>query len=222
MLAVIITPTSSLPSIVPPPEEVSSAVSSAASVTQSVIATTTSSTISVISQTSDFLRSLDWTNPSWDLFIILFFIVGAFLYGLSLGRDRIIVILVSIYMALAVVNSAPFLQKIDDTGVVQGGATVQLTAFLGVFLALFFIVSRMGLMRTIGSKMSHGPWWQVLGFSILHVGLMVSIIFSYLPQGILQKFSPTTLSLFADPTAQFVWIVVPMIAMAMVGGEKGD
>ncbi len=152
----------------------------------------------------------------------MFFIVGAFLYGLSLGRDRIIVILVSIYMALAVVNSAPFLQKIDDTGVVQGGATVQLTAFLGVFLALFFIVSRMGLMRTIGSKMSHGPWWQVLGFSILHVGLMVSIIFSYLPQGILQKFSPTTLSFFADPTAQFVWIVVPMIAMAMVGGEKGD
>ena len=46
----------------------------------------------------DFVTNINWAAPSWDLFIILFFIVAAFLYGLSLGRNRVIVILVSIYM----------------------------------------------------------------------------------------------------------------------------
>jgi len=41
-------------------------------------------------------------NQHGDLFIILFFVIAAFLYGFSLGRDRIVAILVSIYMGLAV------------------------------------------------------------------------------------------------------------------------
>ena len=54
-----------------------------------------------------FIKNVDLKNPSWDLFIALFFVIGALLYGFSLGRDRIIVIMVSIFMALAVVDAMP-------------------------------------------------------------------------------------------------------------------
>ena len=64
------------------------------------------------------VTGVNWAQPSWDLFIILFFIVIVFFYGMMLGRDRIIIILVSIYMALAVVSNAPFIGqlRIDSGG----------------------------------------------------------------------------------------------------------
>ncbi|MFC1687971.1 hypothetical protein ACFL0L_05365 [Patescibacteria group bacterium] len=175
---------------------------------------------------SEFISNINWAEPTWDLFIILFFVVAAFLYGLSLGRDRIIVILVSIYMALAVVEHAPF---ISDPGFQEGvnNAVSQLfvfriSAFLVVFVFLFFMLSRSALVKTIASTDSHGRWWQVLLFSILHVGLIVSITLSFLPEEAAQGLAPFTQNLFASSNAQFVWIILPIAAMILIKGGASD
>lgn len=175
---------------------------------------------------SEFFSNINWAEPTWDLFIILFFIVAAFLYGLSLGRDRIIVILVSIYMALAVVEHAPF---ISDPGFQEGvnNAVSQLfvfriSAFLVVFVFLFFMLSRSALVKTIVSTDSHGRWWQVLLFSILHVGLIVSITLSFLPEEAAQNLAPFTQNLFASTNAKFVWIILPIAAMILIKGGASD
>lgn len=166
---------------------------------------------------TEVLSGIDFQNPTWDLFIILFFLVGAFLYGMSLGRDRIIVILVSLYMALAVVNTAPFLKSGGAS--LTAGSTLELTTFLTVFAVLFFLVSRMGLMRTLATSLDHGPWWQVLSFSILQVGLMVSIVLTLLPLEMLARLSPQMQAAFVGETAQFAWVIAPIIAMIMVRGD---
>src|SRR5687767_4847400 len=98
-----------------------------------------------------WLQAVNWASPSWDLFIVLFFLVTVFLYGMSLGRDRIIVILVSIYMALAVVSNAPILGKLDATVNLGQFFAFRVTTFLGIFVLLFFLLSRSALLKTFGS-----------------------------------------------------------------------
>ncbi|PIS40876.1 MAG: hypothetical protein COT26_01065 [Candidatus Kerfeldbacteria bacterium CG08_land_8_20_14_0_20_43_14] len=162
----------------------------------------------------------NWSQPSWDLFIILFFVIAAFLYGLSLGRDRIIVIMVSIYMGLAIVNTAPFLANTVIT--IQSPFVIKISVFLGVFVALFFFLSRSALLRTLAASDAQGRWWQVLIYSILHVGLLVSVVLNYLNPAAIAKLAPLTQRIFATPNARFIWIIAPIIAMILFGGAAAE
>jgi len=167
--------------------------------------------------TNSSLSSFDFSKPSWDLFIVLFFVVAALLYGLSLGRDRIIVILVSIYMSLAIVNTAPFLPNIETSIIVNDVVILKISTFLGVFIALFFLLSRSGLLKTIASGDEKGSWWQVMLFSILHVGLLISVTLTFLPDNVIaDKFTPFTQMMFIGDWARFLWIIAPVIAMSFL------
>ncbi len=172
--------------------------------------------------TNSNVVNFDFSNPSWDLFILLFFVIAALLYGMSLGRDRIIVILVSIYMALAIVNTAPFLPNIETKIMVNDIIILKISTFLGIFIALFFLLSRSGLLKTIASGDEKGKWWQVILFSILHVGLLLSVTLTFLPPEIIaSKFSSFTQALLIGEWARFVWIVGPVVAMAFLTGRSG-
>ncbi len=169
-----------------------------------------------------FVATVNWSQPSWDLFIILFFVIAGFLYGLSLGRDRIIVILVSIYMALAVVNTAPYIGNLTTEVGVSSLFVFKISSFVAVFIALFFLLSRSALLSTIANSDSRGSWWQVLLFSFLHVGLLTSITLSFLPPASLDKLAPLTRTLFASEAANFLWILAPIVAMIVIKGGAAD
>ncbi|MFA5135192.1 MAG: hypothetical protein WC505_05430 [Patescibacteria group bacterium] len=184
-------------------------------------------TAEAAAESSNFLQNIDWTRPTWDLFIVLFFVIAAFLYGLSLGRDRIIVILVSIYISLAVVEHAPLVNNEGFQSMINNLVgqffVFQISAFLLLFIVLFFVITRSALLKTIASSDSPGPWWQVLLYSVLHVGLIVSIILSYIPkesvEGVL---SPLTQQVFTGNFAQNVWIIGPLIAMFVFKGGASE
>ncbi len=168
-----------------------------------------------------FLQSIDWAMPTWDLFIVIFFVIAAFLYGLSLGRDRVIVILVSIYMALAVINTAPYLNDWSgkDINVNLGpNFAFKVTLFLGVFIALFFLLSRSALSRAFGSSGGGGSWWQVILFSFLHIGLMISVVMSFLPTETAEHLLPLTRQIFTSELGKFLWITTPIAAMVLFKG----
>lgn len=167
---------------------------------------------------SSFLSQINFSSPTWDLFIILFFLLFSLLYGLSLGRDRIIIIIVAIYMALAVVNSAPWLRGLDGAfAPVAAGSyfAFRATLFIGVFLIIFFLLSRSALMGTIGATETHGSMAQVLIFSFLHVGLLISVTLSFLPSFVAEQFAPVTRAIFLSEGGRFAWIVLPILAMVV-------
>lgn len=173
-------------------------------------------------QANNFLASIDWSKPSWDLFIVLFFIVAGFLYGLSLGRDRVIVILISVYMALAVVNMAPFIGDFRSTIGADQFFGFRVSTFLVVFILLFFLMSRSALVSTVASSDTRGSWWQVLVFSFLHVGLLISITLSFLPPTASAHLAPLTQKIFVEDIGRFVWIVAPIVAMILLKGGAAD
>lgn len=172
--------------------------------------------------TKSYVANINWAQPSWDLFIILFFLIAALLYGLSLGRDRVIVILIAVYMALAVVNSAPFIGNFQaDIGLSQF-FVFRVSTFVVVFIALFFLLSRSALLATVASSDAPGAWWQVLLFSVLHVGLLTSITLSFLPPTASSHLAPLTQKLFVQDIGRFFWIVAPIAAMILIKGGAAE
>ena len=166
------------------------------------------------------LAGFDFSAPSWDLFILIFFVVAVFIYGFSLGRNRIVVILIAIYMALAVVNTAPFINNwvnqalsINNLGQVF---VFKLGLFLVVFALLFFLFSRSRLLFNIGADQQHSGWWQIPIFSVLHIGLLLSIALSFLPPDALNVLSPLTRQIFASDIGRFAWITAPIAAMIIL------
>lgn len=170
----------------------------------------------------NFVANVNWAQPSWDLFIVLFFIIAGFLYGLSLGRDRVIVILVAIYMALAVVNTAPFIGNLQADVGVANVFVFRISAFVALFIALFLLLARSALLQTIASADTKGAWWQVMLFSFLHVGLLISIVLSFLPSTASDHLAPMTRSIFVSETGRFLWIVGPILAMVLIKGGAAD
>lgn len=163
----------------------------------------------------DYLLNMNWATPSWDLFIVLFFIIAAFLYGLSLGRDRVIVLLVSIYMALAIVHTAPYLDSVTAEISLNNASIYKVTIFLGVFIILFFLMSRSALVNTIASD-AHGRWWHSILFSFFHIGLLLSITLDYLPEDVLSNISGEMRNFLISDPAKFFWLVAPVIVMVLM------
>lgn len=181
-------------------------------------ATTTATTAMPSFNLDQTVQSLNGKNPSWDLFLVGFFVVGAGLYGLSLGKDRIIAIMVSIYMALAVVAALPaFVLNIK----INSSFTLQITAFFAVFVVVFFLLSRQAVLNALSPE-GNGKWWQVIIFSFLHVGLLVSVTMSFIPAQFLNKFSPFTIWLFTSEWPHFAWIIAPIVAMIFIGRSKEE
>lgn len=170
----------------------------------------------------EYFTNVNWLQPSWDLFIVLFFLFAALVYGVALGRDRILVIMVSIYMALAVVNYVPFIAEFSADIAINNAIALKVTVFLGIFILLFFFLSHSALLRTFGSSAEQGRWWQVIIFSLLHVGLLISVVLSFLPADVTQHLSAFTMQFFASDVAKAVWIITPIFAMATLGAGSKD
>ncbi len=165
----------------------------------------------------DVIQNVNWLNPTWDLFIVLFFVVASLIYGVSLGRDRIIAILISIYMSLAIVNYLPFLSEFRADISVNDAFAVKVSLFLGVFILLFFFLSHSALIKTIGRDSAQGNFFQVMMFSFLHVGLLISVTLSFFPADLANVLSPLTQALFTSNIAKAVWVILPVLAMAIFG-----
>ena len=79
---------------------------------------------------------------------------------------------------------------------------------------LFFFLSRSVLLASIGRDTA-GPWWQVFFFRFLHVGLIISVVLSFLPQEAVAALAPWTQEIFVSDIGHFVWIVAPVLAMML-------
>ncbi|MBU2575568.1 hypothetical protein KKF64_00515 [Patescibacteria group bacterium] len=197
-----------------------------AATTTDAVSTSTSMVINVgeaIANFNNLIANFDFTKPTWDLFIILFFLVSSLIYGLILGRDRIILMLISVYIGLAVLRSSPFIDQLIPQDYGPNNVFIfKISLFIGVFVILFFFLSRSSVLRTLAKSETSGGWLQVIVFSMLQVGLLISITLSFISPEYHDQLSNFTREWFLGPQAEFFWIISPIIAMALLGrgGDK--
>ena len=163
----------------------------------------------------DFFQNINWFAPSWDLIIGLFFVVFVLLYGLSLGKERSLVMLASTYIGYAVASNLPFiddaLSKSINLGSVQ---TLKLAVFLITMVSLFVLFARTGVFGGGGGQ----SVILTMVLSIFHVGLFISIVFSFLPLDFVEQFSTFIKIVFDSDLAHFVWLLAPVFGLYLAKG----
>jgi uncharacterized membrane protein len=163
------------------------------------------------------IRNFNWHSPSWDLFIILFWIVASILYAFAAGRGRLLSILVSIYMAKLLVLEAPFLQDLVNAKLNIVTASLQTLAAFGVlFVILFFFLSKYGF-RTAAEGRNGATLLFGIPFAILQVGLLINIVLSFIPPQAQQTLHPLIQFLFVQSGASFVWLLAPVAYLIIFG-----
>lgn len=174
-----------------------------------------------LNHANQLVRNFNWHSPSWDLFIMLFWAVASLIYAFSAGRGRIISLLMSLYIAKLLVLQAPWLssalnQKLPGTL----SSIQQLVSFLIIFIILFVLLSRYAF-RTSADGRQFGSIIFTLIFAVLQIGLLINTILIYLSPSP-NAFSPLVSFIFISPTANFIWLVAPLVYLIILGRSIAD
>ena len=169
----------------------------------------------------EYLKSLvttfNWHTPSWDLFVLLFWIVTSVLYAFAAGRGKILTILVSIYMSQLLVLKAPFLSEALNSKLnINMASLQQLAAFVALFMVFFIFLGRYAFKSSVDSRRMTSLGFSLI-FSVLQIGLLINIVLSYLPDNVRASFSPLLQFVFLHPNAGFVWLLAPVVYLIVLG-----
>ncbi len=155
-------------------------------------------------------------NYGW--LVALFFIFVIFLVGMSLGRSRILLSLICLYIASFLEPHFIYFDKLR--GVMKGQPESWL--HIGLFL-IFFVISVVILNRSV---LKHSLTLQETSFlpialiAILEIGFSASLIVSYLPLEIGGDLPVWAVKFFGTQNAQFWWALTPLAALLFMRHKK--
>ena len=147
--------------------------------------------------------------------LILLFI---FLYGISVGKTKALLSLMSIYGAFMLTVTFPFvpalLSMIGDN---VNGALVPALLFINFYI----IVSALFNFSSLRHRLSMGElsFGKVLVISIFQVGFLASVLFYLLPVEIIPDSLLSVYSYFGTQQALFFWAVLPLISLPVMKSE---
>ncbi|HVY68253.1 MAG TPA: hypothetical protein VHA30_05155 [Patescibacteria group bacterium] len=180
-----------------------------------------STSADAVSQVSQLVQGFNWHNPSWDLFIFLFWGVASVFYAFAAGRGRSISLLMSLYIAKLLVLQAPWLAGVIDQKLPSTLSSLQeLVSFLLIFSVLFILLSRYAFRTSAdGRHFLDIPFTLV--FAILQVGLLINTILTYLAvTG--KSFTPLVTFVFLSANASFFWLLAPLAFLIILGRSLAD
>ncbi|MDP2630305.1 MAG: hypothetical protein Q8P56_02760 [Candidatus Uhrbacteria bacterium] len=152
----------------------------------------------------------NFSHPSWDTFIVLFFAAGVIAYSFFANRERLAVMLLSTYSAIAIMTATPYLHGYIAQLPADSALPYRLGIFLFLFLLLFVLFSyNMSLRSDMGQT-----WFQAVFLSFLQVGLFLSVSLSFLPSEIFS--TQFVRSFFIDDLPRSLWMIAPVSAMLVM------
>jgi hypothetical protein len=165
---------------------------------------------------SSLFAGINFHNPSWDAFILLFWLAVSVIYSFAAGKGKIISILVAVYMSELIVIQAPFIGTSAAQQLNVALYLGRLIAFLAMFLFFFLVLSKY-VFRTSVEHRGVSSWFFSLMFSVLQVGFLISVVLSFLPTEVKNDFSPLISILFVSQMSQFVWLLLPIAFLVITG-----
>lgn len=170
-----------------------------------------------VSEANNLIQGFNWHSPSWDLFIFLFWAVAAVFYAFAAGRGRVINILISVYMAKLLAIEAPFLTDAIKTRLPESVFAIQqLVIFAILFILLFIFLGRYAFKTSADHRKTASIVFGLI-FSVLQIGLLINTVLTLLPTGLQNNFSELIQILFIRGPASFIWLVVPLLYLILLG-----
>lgn len=157
---------------------------------------------------------------TWDIVLFVTLLIAGLVYGFAVGRDRAVTVLLSTYLALAVVTNAPILARLSQAMNAGKSSAFQLVWFLGLFFLIFGLLWRSHLLKNLAQE--RGAWWETALFSITQVGLLVSIALFLLPPEATKTLSPLFQQAFLGEIGRSFWLIAPIPLLFIIGREVFD
>ena len=152
--------------------------------------------------------------PSAIIFLLVLAGTGL-LYGLVAGRDRVIHVMIALYLSLAIVTNAPIIGVLYRWFQSVQSSTIRLLCFLGVFIFVFFLLWRSHILRAMARE--RGRFWEAGLFSLLLMGLVVTIVLLLVPREVVDPLPALLKTLFASDLGRSLWLIAPLIALIFTG-----
>ncbi len=148
-------------------------------------------------------------NYSW--LVVLFFVFVVFLVGLNLGKSRLLLSLVSLYIAAFLEPHFVYFDKLRE--LLKGRPEFWL--HIGLFLT-FFIISLLILNRSVlkhSLTLRETSFLPIILAAILEIGFLASLLMAYLPREIAGSWPAGIVNLFNTKNARFWWALAPLILL---------
>ncbi|MBI4128894.1 MAG: hypothetical protein HY460_02475 [Parcubacteria group bacterium] len=158
------------------------------------------------------------SSPTWDVILIAFLFVGGFFYGMSMGRMRLIVSLMSLYIAKVLFPLLPFTATLTRSLAPMQGFILRTALFLVMLGVIYILLMHSAFSSARGGR--EGEWHQTLAISLTQVGLLVTVILSLVPSQSKNALAPVVDILFLQKSAEFWWTIMPLIALALVRSRR--
>lgn len=172
-------------------------------------------------EASQIIQGFNWQTPSWDLFIILVWGAASVFYAFAAGRGRIISLLMSIYISKLLVLSAPWLSDAISQKLPSSLASLQqMVSFLLIFIIIFILLSRYAFRTSADGRHFKSIPFSLI-FSVLQIGLLINIILNFLAVSG-KTFSPLITILFISSPVGFIWLVIPLLFLIVLGRSIAD
>lgn len=160
----------------------------------------------------------------WDLFIGLVFLVAVLVYGFFLGRNRMVVLLLSSYFSFAITQTIPW-ERLTSLGWLGIGeepsSSSKILIFLGIIVLFYFLIPRSVISSTLRiKKRGDASWLQLFVLSTAQVGLLAMIIISFLSDEVIANLSSPIQTVFAGSEAVFVWITASILVMVLMRKKR--
>lgn len=144
------------------------------------------------------------TSMTQDVTLLLVVVLASFIFGMFIGRYRLVTVLINIYVAFALLH------------VVPDGYLTTTAAMLLFFFVLLIILTLFDKKIFEISISGSGPdfLWRVFGVSFLEIALLASITLSVMPKKeALMLVSKNAYFYLASPNAQLFWMALPLLAI---------
>jgi len=145
---------------------------------------------------------------SWELIIVLFLIGVGFLLGLLLGKNKLFLMLFGSYISSALLYIIPLRKMFSGFFAKEENFVVLIVLFLFLTGIVYFLLSRSILG---GRKKAGKSIFQNLFYGLFLTGIVLSTIFAFLPQDLIDEFSDLTLKIFDTSLARTLWFIMPLI-----------
>ena len=142
-----------------------------------------------------------------DVTLLLVVLLLSFIFGISIGRSKLITILANIYAAFAIFSAIP-------SGIFKD-YTYNVIIFLALIVALTLLSKK--LLEVPFYISGSGFLWRVFLLSFLEVALVLGIIMKILPKKVaLSYISASSLGYLTSPNMFIFWMVAPLLFVLLI------
>lgn len=165
-----------------------------------------------------FLSSIGFAVPH-DALIFGGLGIVAIIYGLTIGRDRSIVPLLSLYVAYVLTLHLPLVPRLNQWLTLPPSPNLPVFWFLAFLCLGIFLFRRTPHIQ--GLSKESGTWWEAILFSALQVGLAVCFVTYLLPASMVAGWSSHLQAVFVQEWGRTFWMVSPLLFLVFLRRSYG-